>query len=168
MAFDGPTPFVFPTHRHRQTLEGRGTTANREKPYTDIYPQGIAWYTSAPPAEQAKRYELLMRRYQEFLADGDPVRAEAGAISAQIAEWSAAQTAVDQANLDVVMARAKAQGAVDTWEQSLTRLYFRLAERLGKGAAERFFPRLGRSKRTVEADGDEGDRGDTGNVSLGD
>lgn len=95
-------------------------------------------------------------------------RAEAGVISAQIAEWSAARTAVDQANLDVAMARAKAQGAVDTWEQSLTRRYFRLAERLGKGAAERFFPRVGRAKRTVEADGDAGDGGGAGDVSLGD
>jgi hypothetical protein len=160
--------------RHRQALEGRGTTANRERPYTDIYPDGIAWYANAPLAEQVKRYELLVRRYHEFLPDGDPVRAEAGVISNAIAEWSTARTAVDQANLNVAMARAKTQVAVDVWEQSLTRLYFRLAERFGKAAAERFFPRPGRTKRAVGTDGDtdsdaDGDVGGAGSgPGLGD
>ena len=96
------------------------------------------------------------------------MRAEAGVISDGVAEWSAARTAVDQANLDVAMARAKTQGAVDAWEQSLTRLDFRLAERLGKGAAERFFPRVGRAKRTIEADGDAGGGGaGAGDVGAG-
>jgi len=146
--------------RHRQTLEGRGTTANRERPYTDIYPLGMAWYTDAPLAEQVKRYELLVRRYHEFLADGDPVRAEAGLLADGTVQWAAARGAIDQANLDVAMARAKKQGASDDWDQSLTRLYFRLAERLGKGAAERFFPRAGRARRIVDVDADtDGDAG---------
>lgn len=140
--------------RHRRTLEGRGTTANRERPYTDIYPQGMAWYTEAPLPEQVRRYELLVRRYEEFLPFGDPIRAEAELITSSINHWTSARRAVDQAGLDVAMARAKKQSAADDWDQTLTRLYFRLAERLGKTNAERFFPRTGRARRTVEANAD--------------
>ena len=149
-AFDNELDDV--AKRHRRALEGRGTTANRERPYTDIYPQGIAWYTDAPLAEQVARYELLVRRYNAFLPEGDAIRAEAGLITDGVARWAAARTALDQANQDVAMARARTQMAVDAWEQTLTRLYFRLAERLGRSAAERFFPRAGRSKAATDAD----------------
>lgn len=142
--------------RHRQAIEGRGVNANKQKPYTDIYPDGVAWYVNAPLAEQVSRYELLVRRYETFLPDGDPVRAEGGILRGQVAQWSAARAQVDQAELEVAMARAKAQRAAEAWEQSVRRLYFRLAEKFGKAQAERFFPKTNRARRPdeVEADGD--------------
>lgn len=140
------------TKRHRQAIEGRSTNANKERPYRDIYPDGVAWYTASPLAEQAARYDLLVRRYSEFLPDGDPVRAEAGLITQGLAAWKEAAAAIEKAELDIAMARAKTRQAVATWEEGLTRLYFRLGERLGKLQTERFFPKAtrGRSGGEVE------------------
>lgn len=130
--------------RHRQTIEGRATNANKERPYSDIYPDGIAFYTAAPLTEQASRYTLLVRRYDEHLPDGDPVRAEGGLITAALTRWSASSAGLNQAQLDVAIARGRTARAVEDWEATLNRLYFRLAERLGKTQAERFFPRARR------------------------
>ena len=138
--------------RHRQAIEGRGVNANRHKPYTDIYPDGVAWYLNAPLGDQVSRYELLARRYETFLAADDPVRAEAPLIRQQVSQWTAARAQVEQAELDVAMARAKVSGAVEAWEQTLTRLYFRLAEKYGKAKAERFFPRANRARRPDEVE----------------
>ena len=135
--------------RHRRAIEGRGTNANRERPYTDIYPQGIAWYTDAPLAEQQRRYELLVRRYEEFLPEGDPVRVEAPLLAEALEQWSATRGALDQADLHIAMARAKTEQARRAWEDTHTRLYFRLAERFGKAQAERYFPR--RRQRSDES-----------------
>jgi len=133
--------------RHRQTIEGRATNANRERPYRDIYPDGIEYYTAAPLAEQASRYALLTRRYEEHLPEGDPVRAEAGLIEEGLLAWTAATQALTQAEIDVALAKGKTARAVDAWEDTLGRVYFRLAERLGKAKAERFFPRTRRGMR---------------------
>lgn len=143
------------TKRHRQAIEGRSTNANKERPYTDIYPDGVAWYTASPLAEQASRYELLARRYGEFLPDGDPVRAEAGIITQGLAAWKDAAAAIDKAELDIAMARAKTRKAIDAWEEGLTRLYFRLGERFGKAQAERYFPKAARGRRAGEVDAPE-------------
>lgn len=140
--------------RHRQVLEGRGTTANRERPYTDIYPDGIAWYTAAPLDEQKARYELLVRRYAEHLPEGDVVRLESGLISDALASWSTATEPLAKAQLEVAVARSRTARAIDDWEATLNRLYFRLAERLGKPQAERFFPRV---RRSVKAESDSDD-----------
>lgn len=141
--------------RHRQAIEGRGVNANRDKPYTDIYPDGMAWYLNAPLGDQVSRYELLARRYETFLAADDPVRAEAPLIRHQVAQWTAARAQVEQAELDVAMARAKVQRAIEAWGQTLTRLYFRLAEKYGKAQAERFFPRANRARRPDEVEVDD-------------
>lgn len=130
--------------RHRQAIEGRGTNANRERPYTDIYPDGIAWYTSAPLDQQKVRYELLVRRYADHLSEGDPLRAEGGAITEALGGWATAVAALEKAQLEVSVARAKTSRVTDDWESTLTRLYYRLAERMGKANAERFFPRTRR------------------------
>lgn len=135
--------------RHRQTIEGRGTNANRERPYTDIYPDGIAWYTAAPLAEQRARYELLARRYADHLPEGDPVRSDGTQILDALAGWSAAADALAKAELEVAVARAKTARAVADWETTLNRIYFRLAERLGRAAAERFFPRVRRGTKSA-------------------
>lgn len=135
--------------RHRQAIEGRATNANRERPYTDIYPDGIAWYTASPLAEQVSRYELLVRRYDSFLPEGDPVRAEGPNLLSLLSAWKEAKAQLDQLELDVAMARAKTAAAVNAWEEGLRRLYFRLAERFGKTQAERFFPKPGRGGRAV-------------------
>lgn len=142
--------------RHRQTIEGRVVNAIKLKPYTDLYPDGVAWYVKAPLNEQVSRYELLARRYEGFLPEGDPVRAEAPRVRELIAQWSASRAEVDRAELDVAMARAKVQQATATWEETVTRLYFRLAEKLGKAGAERLFPRPARARRPGDVEvGDE-------------
>ena len=138
--------------RHRQAIEGRATNANKERPYTDIYPDGIAWYTASPLAEQPSRYELLVRRYDGFLPDGDPVRAEGPAITTALAGWKEAKAQLDKLELDVAMARAKTAAAVNAWEEGLRRLYFRLAERFGKTQAERFYPKASRRDASNEVE----------------
>ena len=140
------------TKRHRQAIEGRATNANKQRPYTDIYPDGVAWYTASPLADQRSRYELLVRRYAEFLPEGDPVRAEATLITQALNAWKDASDRLAQAELDLAMARAKTAQSVNTWEEGLRRLYFRLAERLGKTQAERFFPKASRGNRLDDAE----------------
>ena len=135
------------TKRHRQAIEGRATNANRERPYTDIFPDGVAWYTASPLNEQVNRYELLVRRYNEFLPDGDPVRAEATRITQGVAAWKDSTDKLAKAELDLAMARGKTAQTVSAWEEGLRRLYFRLAERVGKTQAERFFPKASRGSR---------------------
>lgn len=135
------------TKRHRQAIEGRATNANKQRPYTDIYPDGVAWYTASPLAEQVSRYELLVRRYGEFLPEGDPVRAEAPLITQALAAWKEASDRLAKVELDLAMARAKTAQAVGAWEEGLRRLYFRLAERFGRAQAERFFPKASRGNR---------------------
>lgn len=135
------------TKRHRQAIEGRATNANKERPYTDIYPDGVAWYTASPLADQVRRYELLVLRYTTFLPEDDPVRAEVSLITQALASWKEASERLGKAELDVAVARAKTARAVNEWEEGLRRLYFRLAERLGKSHAERFFPKSSRGNR---------------------
>lgn len=147
------------TKRHRQAIEGRATNANKQRPYTDIYPDGVAWYTASPLNDQLSRYELLVRRYDEFLPAGDPVRAEAPLITQALAAWKDASDKLAKAELDLAMARAKTAQTVNAWEEGLRRLYFRLAERLGRAQAERFFPKATRGNRLgdeVEPEGPPG------------
>ena len=134
--------------RHRQAIEGRGTNANRERPYTSIYPDGIAWYTSAPLDQQKSRYELLVRRYSENLPDDDPVRAESHLITEALEGWLQATEALGKAQMEVAVARAKTAQALEAWETTLNRLYFRLGERLGKTRAERLFPKIRRGAKS--------------------
>ncbi|MFO0744114.1 MAG: hypothetical protein U1F43_00375 [Myxococcota bacterium] len=146
--------------RHRRSIEGRGTNANRERPYIDLYAEGIEYFTSAPIEEQDVRYRLLVKRYGEHLPDGDPVRAEAGLITAGLATWSEAKKAIDDAEIAAALAGAKTQRATEAWATSLTRLYHRLAERFGRATAERFFPR---GRRAGQKDGgDDGGGGGSG------
>lgn len=143
--------------RHRQAIEGRATNANRERPYTAIYPDGIAWYTSAPLDQQKSRYELLVRRYAESLPDGDPVRAEGHLITEALEGWTQATEALGKAQMEVAVARAKTAQALEAWEATLNRLYFRLGEKLGKTRAERIFPKMRRGSRN-DTDTPPGDR----------
>lgn len=141
--------------RHRRAIEGRDTNANRERPYIDLFPDGIAYYTAAPLDEQEVRYTLLVRRYEEHLPEGDPVRAEAGLLTGGLAGWVEAKKALAQAELEVALAKNAVDRAVEAWETTLRRVYFRLAERLGKTAAERFFPAVGRrAKRETDGAGE--------------
>lgn len=138
--------------RHRQTIEGRATNANRERPYTDIYPDGVEHYTAAPLKEQEARYALLTRRYDEFLPEGDAVRAESSRIKEALGVWSAALSALTQAETEVALAKGRALRAEQDWEATMNRLYFRLAERFGKTVAERFFPRARRGAKEEASD----------------
>ena len=58
----------------RARLAGRGPTADRETPYTEIYPQGVTYYTAAPIGEEKRRYGELKRRHETHLAAKDEVR----------------------------------------------------------------------------------------------
>jgi hypothetical protein len=46
----------------RNTLAGRGVGADREAPYTQVFPQGVAWYLAAPLDENVRRYDELRAR----------------------------------------------------------------------------------------------------------
>lgn len=135
----------------RLQLASRSLGASRERPYVEIFPQGIEHYISATLSMQSTRYAELVERTVAHLPETDPVRVvELPKLEAGIARWEQSAAAVGAARNTIAIARTARDNAVEDWKISMERVYGGLEERFGKKKAERFFPRTGR-KRTVAA-----------------
>ena len=55
----------------RLALASRAINANRQTPYTSIFPKGIAYYTAAPLSENGARYGELLTRAVAALPSDD-------------------------------------------------------------------------------------------------
>lgn len=135
-----------PTQTARAALAGRSVDAAQQRPYTDIFPNGIDEYIAAPLAAQVSRYRTLRARVVEALPESDTVRVTLlAALDAGLVTWQAAVEAVDAAQQAVVLARAAEARAADAWSRQLERTYGVLVSELGRTAARRFFPRQRRN-----------------------
>ncbi|MBK9263209.1 MAG: hypothetical protein IPM54_25825 [Polyangiaceae bacterium] len=132
----------------RARIAGRSVNAAKEPPYTQIFPDGIDYYTAAPLDQEIARYGQLISRMNEFLAPSDEVRTAAvPALTAGIAAFKAATEAVEQALTAQSIASTRLQQAEDAWATLMTKIYGALVADVGKQAAERFFPKIRSGKK---------------------
>lgn len=132
----------------RGKLAGRSVDAANKAPYTQIFPDGIDYYTAAPLDQEVARYGQLISRFNEFLAPNDEVRTSAvPALTAGIAAFKSATEAVEQALTAQSIASTRLQQAEDAWATLMTKIYGALVADVGKQAAERYFPKIRNGKK---------------------
>lgn len=132
----------------RATLAGRGISADREAPYTLIFPAGIGYYIAASLDENAKRYGELRARLEQNLPASDAVRKSAvPALQKGVKDFEAAVKSLDAAESAERIAGTRARTALRTLERQLEKTYGALVADLGKSRAESFFPRTRGSRR---------------------
>jgi hypothetical protein len=138
----------------RVTLAGRGLKAVKESPYVHIYPDGVAYYTAAPLAQQANRYRELAERLQKYLPADDVCLEHVPAVLAGISDFQASMDALHEARRAKSMLATDLEATEDAWRHLLERTYGALIEQFGKGAlVESFFPQVKRaSSRDKDAD----------------
>lgn len=126
----------------RHALAGRSLSAVNESPYTDIFSNGVTYYTAAPLDEEVKRYSELKQRLTEHLPASDGIRKKAGkALDSALKELTAATGAVDAARTAESLAATRLTKATDAWSKQMEKTYGALVADIGRAAAERFFPK---------------------------
>ena len=147
----------------RVALSGRGVDAVRSVPYTNLFPKGVAYYTKAPLDKQTERYSELIGRMKRHLDPDDPVRTRFLApLQRALAAWKDAAAAVEVARNEAGYAKTARGAARAAWIAEIESVYGALVARLGRQAAERFFPRGRRGPGDVAGGG-----GDPGAGSAG-
>jgi hypothetical protein len=133
----------------RVKLAGRGVDASRNAPYTQIFPEGIDYYTAAPLDQEVPRYGQLVSRLNEFLDASDDVRKDAvPVLTAGIAAFRSAAEAVEQALTAESLASTRLRNAKEAWDVLMTKVYGALLADAGKPAAERHFPKIRSGKKS--------------------
>ncbi len=142
--------------RLRMNLASRSLGAEKEPPYTAVFPDGVAYYTAAPVKESATRYRELVTRAEKSLPAADAALTELqGAVPAQIDAYTAAVVAVEEARTSEGIARTDLNAALDAWTVQLERVYGALIVEVGKRAAERFFPSRSKGSDSNDDEADE-------------
>jgi hypothetical protein len=137
----------------RLALASRGLGADKQEPYTRIFPDGITHYTAAPWGQNSARYAILVERLKAHLPEGDPVRAQyADRIATQAAAFIAAEQGLTQARARKDEAMRDLNSAEKRWGKNVERLYGGLVQELGKAQAEGFFPKARAQASSAEED----------------
>lgn len=127
----------------RLKLAARSADAAKTAPYTQIFPQGIGYYTAAPLDEEVKRYGELKSRLEENLPATDKLRARTvAAIDAGLASWKTSAEALDAARTAESMASTRLHAATEAWEKQLEKTYGVVVSEVGRARADRFFPQV--------------------------
>jgi len=134
----------------RAVLGGRSRDAARRPPYILVFPKGVSEYIEADLGDQPRQYEKLVGNLEAFLPVTDPVRVgTVPALRTQLQTRQGAETAVDRARNARDRARVARDQARAAWDEAMVTTYGALLQRVGKGAAARFFPRKGRPSKKV-------------------
>jgi hypothetical protein len=142
-----------PTKHFRKQLAARSVRADKEPPYTAIFPQGIGYYIAATVGENVNRYNELITRVEANLPADDALRiALIPAIKAGIEEYKTASEDLAAARIALSMARTESDIAQDEWEILMVKIYGNLIADLGKQAAEKFFVKTGGSGPADDAE----------------
>lgn len=137
----------------RLALASRGLDATKKSPYTNIFPEGVGYYTAAPLDKEVQRYGELRSRLIEVLTPEDPVRASAvPAIEKGLAAFTGAVAALEKARTEESLAATRLETAEETFDRQIERVYGSLVGELGRAGADRFFPRM--SRRDKKDDGE--------------
>jgi hypothetical protein len=140
----------------RLQLAARELGADKKRPYTDIFPDGIDYYTGARLSEQGARYTELVAKLESALPATDDLRASTvSKLQSQLSSWKVSEGAVETQRAQLGVARTQRETATEEWTVTLERTYGALVERFGKKKAERFFPRTNR-KSAGEGEPSEG------------
>lgn len=127
----------------RANLAGRSADAVKKAPYTSIFPQGLAYYTAAPTGEEEKRYIELKKRLAENLPAHDDVAKKTNkAIDAGVKDFAMAVKELDAARTAEALVATKLATATDAWSVLMDKTYGALVAEVGRGRAEKFFPRV--------------------------
>jgi hypothetical protein len=135
----------------RANLAGRSVDAPRTAPYTQIFPDGIDYYTAAPLDQEVARYGQLITRMSEFLDFNDDVRKTAvPALTTGIAAFKSAVEALDQALTAQSLASTHLENAEEAWNVLMMKVYGALVADEGKKGAERYFPKIRSGKKNTK------------------
>lgn len=126
--------------RHR--LAGRSIDAAKKAPYTEIFPEGIEYYTAATKDVEVSRYVQLQSRITEHLPTSDAVRREAlTKLEVAIPAYRAADEALTRVRVAESAVSNRLDAAEAEWRRTVERVYGALVQQFGKAGAERFFPK---------------------------
>ena len=126
----------------RLRLASRGVGADKQAPYTSIFPKGVAYYTAAPLAENPARYKELLTRAVAALTPEDAALTTLQAeLPSFIADFQQAVSGLDAARAAASMARTALEAAVDNWLLQMEKTYGALTHEFARKGADRFFPR---------------------------
>jgi hypothetical protein len=140
----------------RLQLAGRTTQAVQEAPYTQIFPQGVGYYTVAPLSAQQTRYTELTVRLVENLPEDDPVRLRTAAdIERLLPEWLAARTTLSDHQATIAVARTRIDASKQEWQRILERTYGAVVIDMGKSFADNVFKSPARPGQRPDEDADD-------------
>lgn len=126
----------------RLNLASRSVGADKQAPYTTIFPKGLAYYTAAPMSENVARYNELLTRAEAALPSDDPALCTLQAsLPGLITNFEQAAKALDAARAQAGVARTALETSVDDWLIQMEKTYGLLVAELTRKVAERFFPR---------------------------
>lgn len=133
---------------HAAALRGRAPNAARERPYTDVLPDGIDAVIASSIAETAKAYGELVDRVNRYLPEGDAVRnGLTREIPPLVQEFLAAKSGVEEATSKKAMLQTDFDAAEDELDRTFEKVAGALIERVGKKQANRCFPRKTRRSK---------------------
>jgi hypothetical protein len=134
----------------RHKLAGRSLDAAKKAPYTQIFPNGIDYYTAATKETEVPRYTELRKRVADHLPASDGLRKDTLAkLDEAIPAYQAADAALADARLSEGAAGTRLDAAKTAWRSAMERTYGALVQQFGKAGAERFFPK----KRAAKSNG---------------
>ena len=134
------------TQDFRKKLAARSLHADQERPYTQIFHEGVGYYIAAPLAENQARYKELITRVEANLEEDDELRAPIiDAVHTGLEDFNLATAELTEARTAHAMANSECDAAEDDWDALMEKTYGLLISEVGKKAAERFFPRSKRS-----------------------
>ncbi|MEP7126971.1 MAG: hypothetical protein ABJE95_38925 [Byssovorax sp.] len=126
----------------RAKLAGRSADAITKVPYTQIFPDGIGFYTAAPLDEEHARYSLLSQRLAAHLPANDKVRTGTIAvIDTGLTDFAKATAELISSRNASSIADGHLSTAEDAWEKQMEKTYGALVVELGRAAADKFFPK---------------------------
>jgi hypothetical protein len=126
----------------RAKLAGRSADAVTKTPYTQIFPDGIGFYTAAPLDEEDARYSLFSQRLAAHLPANDKVRTSTiPVIETGLSDFAKATKELTAARNAASIADGHLATAEDAWEKQMEKTYGALVVEVGRAAADRFFPK---------------------------
>jgi hypothetical protein len=126
----------------RAKLAGRSADAVTKTPYTQIFPDGIGFYTAAPLDEEDARYSLFSQRLAAHLPANDKVRTSTiPVIETGLSDFAKATKELTAARNAASIADGHLATAEDAWEKQMEKTYGALVVEVGRAAADKFFPK---------------------------
>ena len=141
------------TQAFRLKLSAVSVDAVKKPPYTQIFPQGIDYYTASCLSDQVPRYKELVTRIVQHLPGGDELRGPTEkALTAGVEGFEVSTAKVAEARTALSMARTDLEAAEDEWDTAMEKTFGLLVAEVGKKKANHYFPR---AKRVRSAEGSD-------------